>query len=124
MVPVEKNYRCYRGWIPTIGAERISDTVVFFPPRRYTYDVPAPPTQEEVVQEATKALGNSLITLATNNPTYTHMSNISGLQKMSDIINSAAKKASDEKTQEIQRVTPPNIPGGQRVVPNIIEDDR
>ena len=43
---------------------------------------------------------------------------------MSDIINSAAKKASDDKTQERQRVTPPNIPGGQRVGPNIIEDDR
>ena len=42
---------------------------------------------------------------------------------MSDIINSAAKKASYSKTQERQRVTPPNIPGGQRVVPNIIEDD-
>ena len=26
--------------------------------------------------------------------------------------------------QERQRVTPPSIPGGQRVGPNIIEDDR
>ena len=43
---------------------------------------------------------------------------------MSDIINSAAKKASDKKTQERQRMTPPNIPGGQRLGPNIIEDDR
>ena len=42
---------------------------------------------------------------------------------MSDIINSAAKKASDRKSQESKRVTPPNIPGGQRVGPNIIEDD-
>ena len=42
---------------------------------------------------------------------------------MSDIINSAAKKASDSKSQESKRVTPPNIPGGQRVEPNIIEDD-
>ena len=42
---------------------------------------------------------------------------------MSDIINSATKKASDSKTQEIQRVTTPNIPGGQRVGPNIIVDD-
>ena len=121
VVPAEKNYRCYTGWIPTTGAERILDTVVFFPPRRYTYDLPAPPTQEEVVQEAAKALGNSLITLAINNPTYTHLSNFSGLQQMSDIINSAAKKASYYKTQTRQRVTPPNIP---RVGPNIIEDDR
>ena len=73
------------GWVPTTGAERISDTVVFFPPRKYTYDLPAPPTQEEVVQESAKALGDSLRTLATNNPTYTHLSNFSGLQKMSDI---------------------------------------
>ena len=122
--PRRKNYRCYTGWIPTTGAERISDTVVFFPPRRYMYDLPAPPTQEEVVQEAAKALGDSLRKLATNNPTYTHLSNFSGLQQMSDIINSAAKKASDNKTQEIQRVTQPNIPVGQRVGPNIIEDDR
>ena len=42
---------------------------------------------------------------------------------MSDIINSAAKKASDIKSQESKRVTPPNIPVGQRVGPNIIEDD-
>ena len=42
---------------------------------------------------------------------------------MSDIINSAAKKASDVKSQESNRVTPPNIPGEQRVGPNIIEDD-
>ena len=42
---------------------------------------------------------------------------------MSDIINSAAKKASDSKSQENQRVTPPNIQGRQRVGPNIIEDD-
>ena len=80
------------GWIPTTGAERISDTVVFFPPQKYTYDLPAPPTQEEVVQEAAKALGDSLRTLATNNPTYTHLSNFSGLKQMSNIINSAAKK--------------------------------
>ena len=123
MGPAENNYRCYTGWVPTTGAERISDTVVFFPPRKYTYDLPASPTQEEVVQEAAKALGDSLRTLATNNPTYTHLSNFSGLQQMSDIINSAAKKASDSKLQESQRVTPPNIPGGQRVGPNIIEDD-
>ena len=42
---------------------------------------------------------------------------------MSDIINSATKKASDSKTHERQRVTPPNFLGGQRVRPNFIEDD-
>ena len=93
MGPSEENYRCYRGWIPTTGTERISDTVVFFPPRRYTYDLPAPPPQEEVVQEAEKSLGDSLRTLATNNPTYTHLSNLSVLKQMSGIINSAAKKS-------------------------------
>ena len=122
--PAEKNHRCYTGWIPTTGAEQISDTVVFLPLRRYMYDLPAPLTQEEVVQEAAKALGDNLRTLATNNPTYTHLSNLSVLKQMSGIINSAAKKASDDKTQERQRVTPPKIPGGQRVEPNIIEDDR
>ena len=121
MGPAEKNYRCYKGWVRTIGAERISDTVVLFQPRKYTYDLPAPPTQEEVVQEAAKALGNSLRTLATNNPTYTHLSNFSGLQQMSDIINSAAKKASDSKSQESKRVTPLKNPGGQRVGPTIID---
>ena len=99
---VEKNYRCYTGWIPATGAERISDTLVLFPPQKYTYDLPAPPTQEEVVQEAAKALGDSLRMLETNNPTYTHLSNFSGLQQMSDIINSAAKKASDSKTQDTE----------------------
>ena len=73
VVPAERNYRCYKGWFPTTGAERISDTVVLFPPRKYTYDLPAPPTQEEVVQEEAKALGDSLRTLATNKPTYTHL---------------------------------------------------
>ena len=95
---------------------------MFFPPRKYTYDLPAPPTQKEVVKESAKGLGASVRTLATNNPTYTHLSNFSGLQQMSDIINSAAKKASDSKTQERQRVTPPKIPGEQRVGPYIIED--
>ena len=123
MGPAEENYRCYTVWVPTTGAERISDTLVFFPPRKYTYDLPEPPTHEEVVQEAEKALGDSLRTLATNNPAYTHLSKFSGLQQMSDIINSATKKASDRKSQEINRVTPPSIPGGQRVGPNIIEDD-
>ena len=56
--PAEKNYRCYTVWVQTKGAKRISDTLVFFPPRKYTYDLPAPPTQEEVVQEAEKALGS------------------------------------------------------------------
>ena len=119
----EKNYSCYTGWVPTSGAERISDTVVFFPPQKYAYDLPALQTQEEVVQEAAKVMVDRLRTLATNNPTYTQLSKFSGLQQMSDIINSAAKKALDSKTQESQRVTPPNIPGGQRVGPNIIEDD-
>ena len=121
--PAEENYRCYKGWIPVTGAERISDTVVFFPPRRCTYDLPAPPTQEEVVQEAAKALGDSLRTLATNNPTYTHLTQFSGLQQLSDLVNSAAKKASDAKIKERQRVAPPNSPGGQRVGSNIIEDE-
>ena len=98
--------------------------MVFFPPQRYTYDLPAPPAQKEVVQEAAKALGDSLRTLATNNPTYTHLSNFSGLQQIYDIINSAVKKSSYDKTQERQRVALPDIPEVQRVGPNIIEDDR
>ena len=93
MCPAEENYRCYIGWIPTTGVERISDTVVFFTPQQYTYDLPAPPTQEEVVQEAGKDLGNSLRTLATNNSTYTHLYIFFGFKQMSDIINSAAKKS-------------------------------
>ena len=105
MGPAETNYRCYKGWVPTTGEEIISDTVVFFPPRKCTYDLPAPKTQEEVVQEADKSLGDSLRTLATNIPTFTHLSKFSGLQQMSDIINSAAKKASDSKSQESNRVT-------------------
>ena len=68
--PAEINYRCYKGWVPTTGSEIISDTLVFFPPRKDTYDLPAPPTQEEVVQESDKELGDRLRTLATNNPTY------------------------------------------------------
>ena len=42
---------------------------------------------------------------------------------MSDIINSAAKKASGSMSQESKRVNQPKISGGQRVGPNIIEDD-
>ena len=40
----EENYRSYSGLVTSTGAVRISDTVVFFPPQRYTYDIPAPPT--------------------------------------------------------------------------------
>ena len=98
--PAEKNYRCYNGWIPRTGAEQISDTVMFFPPRKYTYDIPAPPIQEEVVKEAAKALGGSLRTLATKNPSYTHLSNFSGFKKNSDIINSATKKALDSSRKD------------------------
>ena len=68
-------------------------------------------------------MGDSLRTLATNNPTYTHLSNFSGLQQMSDIINYAAKKVSYSKSQETKKVTPPNILGGQRVGSKIIGDD-
>ena len=50
------------------------------PPQRYTYDLPAPPTPEEVVQESARALGESLKQLATNNPVYTHMTTFLGLQ--------------------------------------------
>ena len=95
--PSEKNHRCYKGWVLTTGAERISDTLVFFPPITYTYDLPVPPTQKEVVQKAAKALGDSLRTLATKNPTYTQLSNFSRIQQMSDIVNSAATKASYRK---------------------------
>ena len=38
--------------------------------------------------------------LATNNPIYTQMTTFVGLQKLSDIVNSAAKKAAKAKTQE------------------------
>ena len=76
-----------------------------------------------MAHEASKDLGDSLRTLATNNPTYTHLLNFSGLQQMLDIINSGAKKASERKSQESKRVIPPNIPGGKRVGPNSIEDD-
>ena len=96
MGPAEKNYRCYTVWVPTTGAEKISDTVVFFQPRKYTYDLPSPQTQEEVLQETAKALGNSLRTLETNNPTYTHLSTFSGLQQMSDIISSSKKSFRQE----------------------------
>ena len=68
---------------------------VFFPPQRYTYDLPASPTPEEVVQESARALGDSLKKLATNNPVYTHMNTFSGLQQILDKVNSATKKAAD-----------------------------
>ena len=44
--PAERNYRCYTGWVPTTEVEIISDTLLFLPPRKYKYDLPAPPTQE------------------------------------------------------------------------------
>ena len=118
--PAEGNCRCYKGWVPATGSERISDTVVFFPPRKYTYNLPSPPTQEEVVQEAAKALGDSLRTMATNNPTYTHLTQFAGLQQLSDLVNSAATKAAEAKSKERQRVATPNSPGGQRVGPHIL----
>ena len=67
--------------------------MVFFLPRLYTCDLPSPLTQEEVVEEAARALGVNLRTLATNNRTYTHLSKFSGLQQLSDLANSAAKKS-------------------------------
>ena len=101
----------YSGLVTSTGAVQISDTVVFTPPQRYTYDLPAPPTPEEVVQESARALRESLKQLATDNPVYTHMKNFSGLQQISDMVNSATKKAADAKTGGKQRVTPPELPG-------------
>ena len=59
-------------------------------------------------------------TMATNNPTYTHLTQFSGLQQLSDLVNSAAKKAAEAKIKERQRVATPNSPGRQRVEPHII----
>ena len=97
--------------------------VVFSPPQRYTYDLPALPTPEEVVQESERALGESLKQLSKNNPVYTHMTTFSGLQQISDIVNSSTKKAANANTRGKQRVTPHNLPGRQRVGPHVIEDD-
>ena len=77
--PAIDNYRSYEGYITATGTTRIFDTVVFFPPQRYTYDLPAPPTAEEVVQESARALGVSLKPLAINNPIYTQMTTFAGL---------------------------------------------
>ena len=75
------------------------------------------------MQESARALGESLKQLATNNPVYKHMTTFSGLQQISDMVNSATKKAADAKTKEKQRVTPHNLPGRPRVGPHAIEDD-
>ena len=78
--PAEKNYRSYSGLLTSTGAVQISETVVFPPLQQYTYDLPAPPTPEEVVQESARALGESLKQLSINNPVYTHMTKFAGLQ--------------------------------------------
>ena len=75
------------------------------------------------MQESARALGESLKKLATNNPVYTHLTTFSCLQQISDMVNYATKKADDAKTGEKQRVTPPDLPGRQRVGPHVIEDD-
>ena len=99
IVPAEENYRFYSGLVTSTGAVQVSDTVVFSPPQRYTYDLPALPTPEEVVQESARALGESLKQLSTNNPVYTHMTTFSGLQKISDMVNSSTKKAANANTR-------------------------
>ena len=53
---------------------------------------------------------------------YTPLTTFLGLQQISDMVNSATKKASDVKTGGKQRETPPGLPGRQRVGPHIIED--
>ena len=121
--PAEENYRSYSGLVTLTGAVRISDTVMFFFLQRYTYDLPAPPTPEEVVQESARALGESLKQLATNNLVYTHLTNFLDLQQISDMVNSATKKAADAKSRGKKRVTSPDLPVRQRVGPHIIEDD-
>ena len=73
IIPAEENYRSYSGLVTSTGAVRISNTVVFFPPQRYTYDLPAPLTPEELVQESARALGESLKQLATKKIQYTHI---------------------------------------------------
>ena len=98
--PAEEKYRSYSVLVMSTGAVRISDTVVFSPPQRYTYDLPAPSTPEEVVQESARALGESLKQLATKNPVYTHMNTFSGLQQILDMVNSATENAINAKTQE------------------------
>ena len=49
--PRREKLQMLHGWIPKTGAESISDTVVLFPPRKYTYDLPYPPTQEDETSE-------------------------------------------------------------------------
>ena len=84
--PAEENYRSYSGLVTSTGAVRISDTVVFFTLQRYTYDLPARSTPEEVVHESTRALVESLKQLVTNNPVYTHITTFYGLQQISDMV--------------------------------------
>ena len=51
------------------------------------------------------------------------LTTFSGLQQISDRVNSSTKKAADAKTRGKHRVTPPDLTGRQRVGPNVIEDD-
>ena len=75
------------------------------------------------MKESARALGESLKKLGTKSPVYTHLKTFSGLQQISDMVNSATRKAADAKTREKQRVTPPDLPGRQRVGPHVIEDN-
>ena len=97
--PAEENYRSYSRLLMSTGAVQISDTVVFPPPQRFNFDLPATPTTEEVVQESERELGESLKQPATNNPVYTHLTTFSNLQQISDMVNSATKKAADAMSE-------------------------
>ncbi len=88
--PAMHNYRCTTCWIPSTGALRTTDTVMFYPPTGYS--IPSLPTPEEVVGDAARTLGKALTTLATNNPVYRSYGTHAGLQQLCDIINSATTK--------------------------------
>ncbi|KAL7534092.1 hypothetical protein ACHAWF_004719 [Thalassiosira exigua] len=115
--PAPEHYRCTTCWIPTTGADQISDTSMIFPPTHMT--LPSLPTPEETVNEAARELGRVLQQMATDNPVYAHLGTYAGLKQLSDIVHPATTrtKAQRVEQEELQRVsTEQNSPA--RACPN------
>ncbi|KAL7549933.1 hypothetical protein ACHAWF_013188, partial [Thalassiosira exigua] len=88
--PAQEHNRCTTCWIPTTGAECISDTIMMFPPTHMT--LPSLPIPEETVNEAACELGGALQQMVTNNPAYVHLGSYAGLSKLTDIVHSTTTK--------------------------------
>jgi hypothetical protein len=104
--PATEHYRCYRCYVPKTQAERISDTVEFFPSESKTPKI----TPTEAAITAAEALQEALISknVAVHKPELVESSR-AALQKLSEIFTTPASRI-ETGEGPLARVTPSPSP--------------